>query len=291
MEEIGIMKKSSVRYTHSRGGMVVILLFLSGFAFLMMVPMIYTVCGAFKPSDELFLFPPSIFVKRPTLMNFSSLSALLQESWVPLLRYLYNSLLVTVVGTVGNVLIASMAAYRIAKFKFPGRKLFFNIVVVSLMFSPVVTGIPNYLIMSKLHMIDTLYSLIIPAFASSLGLFLMKQFMEQMVPDVLIEAAQIDGAGEIRIFARIVMPIVKPAWFTLIIFSFKDLWNKSGANFIFSEEIKTLPNAMANIVTGGVSRTGAASAVALIMLIPPVAVFIISQNNVLETMSTSGMKD
>ena len=138
---------------------------------------------------------------------------------------------------------------------------------------------------------DMLYSLIIPACASSLGLFLMKQFMEQMVPDVLIEAAQIDGAGEIRIFARIVMPIVKPAWFTLIIFSFKDLWNKSGANFIFSEEIKTLPNAMANIVTGGVSRTGAASAVALIMLIPPVAVFIISQNNVLETMSTSGMKD
>lgn len=285
------MKRSASHYTHSRAGTVVILLFLSMFAFLMMVPMIYTICGAFKPNDELFLFPPSIFVKNPTMMNFSSLSALLQDSWVPLLRYIYNSAFVTVVGTVGNVLFASLAAYRIAKFDFPGRKLFFNLVVVSLMFSPTVTGIPNYLIMSNLSMIDSLTSLIIPALGTSLGLFLMKQFMEQMVPDVLIEAAQIDGAGEFRIFARIVMPIVKPAWFTLIIFSFKDLWNKNGANYIFSEEIKTLPNALSNIVAGGISRTGAASAVALIMLIPPVLVFIISQNNVLETMSTSGMKD
>lgn len=285
------MKKPYSKYSHSKWGMVSIMIGLTLFAFLMMMPIIYTVCAAFKPADELFLFPPSIFVKNPTTINFSGLSALLQESWIPLSRYIYNSLLVTVVGTFGNVVIASLAAYRVAKFDFPGRKIFFKVVVLSLMFSPVVTSIPNYLIMSKLKMIDTLYSLIIPAFGSSLGLFLMKQFMEQMVPDVLIEAAQIDGAGEFRIFAQIVMPIVKPAWFTLIIFSFKDLWNKSGANFIFSEEIKTLPNAMANIVTGGVSRTGAASAVALYMLIPPVLVFIISQNNVLETMSTSGIKD
>ena len=145
--------------------------------------------------------------------------------------------------------------------------------------------------MTRLHMVDTYWAIIVPACGSSLGLFLMKQFMEQMVPDALIEAAQIDGAGEWCVFSKIVMPVVKPAWLTLIIFSFKDIWNNNGANLIFSENIKPLPSALSNIVAGGVARAGASSAVALILLIPPVLVFIFSQSNVLETMSTSGMKD
>ncbi len=286
------MKRSnSSKYTHSRFGNVVIMLLLTIFAFLMMVPMIYTVCTAFKPNDELFRFPPSIFVQNPTVMNFYSLSSLLKESWVPFSRYLFNSVLISGLGTLGNVVLSSLAAYRVAKFEFPGRKLYFTVVTLSLMFSSAVTSIPNYLIMSKLGLIDTYWSIIIPACGSSLGLFLMKQFMEQMVPDALIEAAQIDGAGEWRIFSQIVMPVVKPAWLTLIIFSFKDIWNNTGANLIFTESIKPLPSALGNIVAGGVARAGSAAAVALIMLIPPVAVFIYSQNNVLETMSTSGMKD
>ena len=286
------MKRSnSSKYTHSALGNIVIMVLLTLFAFLMMVPMIYTVCTAFKPNDELFRFPPSIFVQNPTVMNFYSLSSLLKESWVPFSRYLFNSVLISGVGTLGNVVFASLAAYRIAKFDFPGKKLYFSVVTMSLMFSTAVTAIPNYLIMSKLNMIDTYWAIIIPACGSSLGLFLMKQFMEQMVPDALIEAAQIDGAGEWCVFSKIVMPVVKPAWFTLIIFSFKDIWNSTGANLIFSQDIKPLPNALGNIVAGGISRAGSAAAVALIMLIPPVAVFIFSQNNVLETMSTSGMKD
>ena len=206
-------------------------------------------------------------------------------------RYLFNSVLISGLGTLGNVIFSSLAAYRIAKFEFPGRKLYFSIVTMSLMFSSAVTSIANFLIMSRLNMIDTYWAIIVPACGSSLGLFLMKQFMEQMVPDALIEAAQIDGAGEWMIFSRIVMPVVKPAWFTLIIFCFKDIWNSTGSNLIFYENIKPLPSALGNIVAGGISRAGSAAAVSLIMLIPPVAVFIFSQNNVLETMSTSGMKD
>lgn len=286
------MKRSnSSKYTHSTFGNVIIMLFLTVFAFLMMVPMIYTVCTAFKPSDELFKFPPSIFVTNPTIMNFYSLSSLLKESWVPFSRYIFNSVFISGVGTVGNVILSSLAAYRIAKFDFPGKKVYFQIVTMSLMFSAAVTAIPNFIIMTRLHMVDTYWAIIIPACGSSLGLFLMKQFMEQMVPDALIEAAQIDGASEWCIFSKIVMPVVKPAWLTLIIFSFKDIWNNNGANLIFSENIKPLPSALSNIVAGGVARAGASAAVALILLIPPVLVFIFSQSNVLETMSTSGMKD
>lgn len=284
-------RSNSSKYTHSAFGNAVIMLFLTVFTFVMMVPMIYTICTAFKPNDELFRFPPSIFVQNPTVMNFYSLSSLLRESWVPFSRYLFNSVLISGLGTLGNVIFSSLAAYRIAKFEFPGRKLYFSIVTMSLMFSSAVTSIANFLIMSRLNMIDTYWAIIVPACGSSLGLFLMKQFMEQMVPDALIEAAQIDGAGEWMIFSRIVMPVVKPAWFTLIIFCFKDIWNSTGSNLIFYENIKPLPSALGNIVAGGISRAGSAAAVSLIMLIPPVAVFIFSQNNVLETMSTSGMKD
>lgn len=286
------MKRSnSSKYTHSAFGNIIIMLFLTVFAFLMMVPMIYTVCTAFKPSDELFKFPPSIFVTNPTIMNFYSLSSLLKESWVPFSRYIFNSVFISGVGTAGNVILSSLAAYRIAKFDFPGKKMYFQIVTMSLMFSAAVTAIPNFIIMTRLHMVDTYWAIIVPACGSSLGLFLMKQFMEQMVPDALIEAAQIDGASEWCIFSKIVMPVVKPAWLTLIIFSFKDIWNNNGANLIFSENIKPLPSALSNIVAGGVARAGASAAVALILLIPPVLVFIFSQSNVLETMSTSGMKD
>lgn len=284
-------KPFSRKFTHSAWGNFLNFLLLLLVALVMVIPMVFTISNAFKPMDEQFLFPPSLFVKNPTLMNFLSVSSLMRESWVPFTRYVFNSVFVTLVGTVGHVLISSLAAYRIAKFQFPLKNVFFNIVVFSLMFSGAVTSIPNYLIMSEIGLIDTLGSIIIPAFAAPLGLFLMKQFMEQMVPDVLIEAAQIDGASGMRIFLRIAMPIVKPAWFTLVIFSFRDLWNSTGGTFIFTEELKTLPYALSNIMAGGISRTGASAAVALIMVIPPVVVFILSQSQVIETMSTSGIKD
>ena len=284
-------KLSSRRFTHSRVEDVISFLFLSIMGIFMAMPMVYTICSAFKPMDELFLFPPTFFVKNPTLINFKNLSILMRESWVPFSRYIFNSVFITILGTVGHVVVASLAAFRIAKYEFPGRKILFEIVVMALMFSGAVTAIPNYLIMSEIGLVDTYWAIVVPAIGGSLGLFLMKQFMEQMIPSVLIEAAHIDGASEWTIFYRIVMPVVKPAWLTLIIFSFRDLWNATGGNFIFTEELKPLPYALQSIVLGGISRTGAASAVSLVMIIPPVLVFVLSQSNVIETMATSGMKD
>jgi len=281
----------SQKFSHSHGGNLVNFLILVIIAVFMVIPFLFTIGNAFKPLDEQFVYPPTIFPKVPTFQNFLSVSSLMRESWVPFSRYLFNSVFITVVGTFFNVIVSSLGAYAVAKFEFPGRKLFFEIVVISLLFNSSVTAIPNYLIMSRLNMIDSLLAIILPAIGSSLGFFLMKQFMEQMIPDAMIEAAQIDGANGWKIFMKIVMPMVKPAWFTLIIFSFQNLWNNTGGSFIFTENLKTLPNALSNIVAGGVARTGSAAAVALIMVIPPVVVFIISQSNVIETMGSSGLKE
>ena len=167
----------------------------------------------------------------------------------------------------------------------------FKIIVITLMFNGTVTAIPNFMVMTWLRLLDNYASLILPAFGSTLGLYLMKQFMEQMVNDSLLEAARIDGAGEWKIFWHLVMPLVKPAWLTLIIFSFKDLWNIGGTVYIHTEELKTFNYAMSQILSGGIARAGVGSAAAVIMMVVPVAVFIMSQSNVVETMGASGMKE
>ena len=192
--------------------------------------------------------------------------------------------------TVGCVLVTSMAAFVLAKYRFPGSQMLFKIVVVSLMFSGYVTQIPNYLIMAKLGWVDTFLAVIIPAMAMPMGLFLIKQYVES-VPDVLIEAATIDGAGLGHIYWKIIMPMCKPAWVTVIIFSVQSLWNSKATHYIFSEELKTLPYALQQILKGGVSRTGVASAVTVIMMIVPICTFILSQRQVMETMASSGIKD
>ena len=257
----------------------------------MALPLVFLVSSAFKPIDELFLFPPKFFPERPTLTNFQDLSSLLGDSWLPFSRYVFNSLFVTVIGTVCNVLFSSMAAYVLSKFKFPGSKVLFQVVVLSLLFSSVVTTIPNYIIMTKLHMVNTMWALILPLIPSSLGLFLMKKFMDQMVPYTLLEAARLDGAGENRIFFQICLPLVRPAWMTLIIFSFTGIWNTTGGVMIFDEKLKTLPTALNNVVAGGIARTGVSAAIAFILVLPPVVVFLLAQSNVLQTMATSGLKD
>lgn len=168
--------------------------------------------------------------------------------------------------------------------------MIFGIIVTALMFSGQVTAIPNYLIMSKIGWLDHYVAIVVPALAKPLGLFLMKQFMEQ-IPDTLLEAARIDGASEVHTFFRIAMPQVKSAWLTLIIFSFQDLWNAQGANYIYSEELKTLPYALSQIAAGGISRAGATAAVTVIMMIVPIVIFVVSQSNIIETMASSGIKE
>jgi ABC-type glycerol-3-phosphate transport system permease component len=280
------------RLNRSIGVDILLFLMIGGVAAFMAVPLLFVISNAFKPMDEIFVFPPRFFVRNPTLDNFFNLFQLFGDSWIPFSRYVFNTVFVAVVGTAGHVILASAAAYPLAKHQFPGKHMLFASVVLSLMFSPHVTAIPNYMTMSWLGLINNYGSLILPAFGFSLGLYLMKQFMEQ-IPDALLEAAKIDGASEYRIFWSVVMPIVKPAWLTLILFSFQRLWtvNVGAQKFIYSEQLKTMDYAFSQIIQGGIARTGVFAAVSLLMMMVPIGVFIVTQSNVIQTMSTSGMKD
>lgn len=271
-------------------GNIAMFLFLGVVGAFMALPLVYAINAAFKPLDEIFLFPPTLFVRNPTLTNFVDLMTLLGQSWVPFSRYIFNTVFITGMGVVGHVLLASAAAYPLAKMKFPGKTLLFTTVVLALMFAPQVTAIPNYMIMSWIGFVDTYWAVIVPAFAFPLGLYLMKQFMEQ-IPDALIEAAKIDGASEYRIFWTVIMPNVKPAWMTLIILLFQLLWGTDGNGFIYSEELKTLHFATNQIIQGGIARAGVGAAVALILMSVPITLFVFSQSRIIETMATSGMKE
>lgn len=278
------------RVNRSTGGDVGIFIILFIFGVLMVLPMFYAIITSLKPLDELWIFPPRFWVAKPTLKNFADLFSNLSNSWVPFSRYIFNTVFISVVGTFGHVIIASMAAYALSKKRFYGSKVIFKVIVTSLMFSGS-TAIPTFIIMSKFGFIDTYWSIILPAFSSTLGLYLMKQHMESMVKDTIIEAAKIDGAGEMRIFWTIVMPMVKPAWLTLIVFSFQGLWNATGSTYIYTEQLKTLNYAISQIISAGISRAGAGAASVVFMMILPIAVFMFSQSNIVETMSSSGIKE
>lgn len=284
----------SKKVSRSKSGTFVLILLIGIVAIFMALPMVYTISNSLKPRDELFVFPPKLFPTNPTFKNFRDMFTFFSSSNVPFLRYVFNSVLVTVIGTFGHIIISSMAAFVLAKKKFPGRKQIFNLIVFSLMFNTAVTAIPNYVIMSYLGWIDTYASLIVPAFGMSLGLYLMKQFMEQ-IPDALLEAAKIDGANQLNMFFRIVMPNVKSAWLTLLLLSVQNLWPMGESNFIYKEELKTLAYALGQIQGAGttvsIARAGVGAAVSVFMMIVPILIFIFSQSNIIETMSSSGMKD
>jgi len=265
------------------------MLFLILGAAFMVIPMILIISNAFKPLNEQFLFPPRLFVRNPTLKNFHDLMVMMAQSWVPFGRYLLNSLIIVSLGTLGNVFFGSLAAYVISVRKVPGTKLFMNIVVLSLMFSSEVTRIPNYVTIAFLGWIDSLRAIIIPRWSAPLGLYLVSRFIEGMIDRSLIEAAEIDGAHDFRIYWQIVMPNIKPAWLTMIILSFQELWRTQGGNYIYSEQLKTLPYALSQITQGGVARQGVQAAVTLIMMIVPIVVFLINQSKIVDTMGHSGM--
>ena len=283
--------RNKPRINRSLGGNIVIFTFITLLGLFMALPLVYAVGNAFKPLEELWVFPPPLFPQNPTLKNFKDLMYLLQDSWVPISRYFFNTVFITVCATAGQVVFASMCAYAIAKRKAPGMKFMFSVIVLALMFSSSVTAIPNYITMVRLHMLDTYWALIIPAIGSPLGLYLMKQFMETSVPDTLLEAARIDGANELVIFFRMVMLLVKPAWLTLIVFTVQAQWNMGASVFIYTEQLKTLPYAISQIIAGGIARAGVGSAVTVVMMLVPILVFLFSQSNIVKTMSTSGMKE
>ena len=284
-------RKHKVVLARSAGGdagISVILVILGAFMFL---PMVYVVMQSLKPLDELWMYPPRFYVMSPTLKNFKDLFTLMNISWVPFSRYIFNTVLVSVAGTAGHLFLASLAAYALAKIKFPGRDLMFQTVQMSLMFNATVTAITSFILMSALQWLDSYWALIVPAWCSSLGLYLMKQFMDTNVNDSVLESARLDGAKELKIFWIIAMPMVKPAWLTLIIYSFQSLWNAGASMYIYSEQFKSFNYAIGQILAGGIKRAGAGAASQVIMMLVPIIIFVISQSNIIETMGSSGMKD
>ena len=284
-------RKHKVVLARSAGGdagISVILVILGAFMFL---PMVYVVMQSLKPLDELWMYPPRFYVMSPTLKNFKDLFTLMNISWVPFSRYIFNTVLVSVAGTAGHLFLASLAAYALAKIKFPGRDLMFQTVQMSLMFNATVTAITSFILMSALGWLDSYWAIIVPAWCSSLGLYLMKQFMDTNVNDSVLESARLDGAKELKIFWVIAMPMVKPAWLTLIIYSFQGLWNAGASMYIYSEQYKSFNYAIGQILAGGIKRAGAGAASLVVMMLVPIIIFIISQSNIIETMGSSGMKD
>ena len=279
------------RYTRNRAGNVFYFTFLLLAGAFSVLPLIYCVATSFKPLDELLVFPPRFFVYRPTVENFTVLPTLFEKLSVPFSRYLFNSVFIAVVTVVLHIAVASLAAFGLSKSRVKGKTILFMVIQFALLYNGTTLAIPQYIIFSKMHIIDTLWVYILPAIPSSMGVFLMKQYMDSGIPNSLLEAARIDGANAFVMYWRIAMPLTKPAWMTLLLFAFQGIWSVTpSAGTIYSEELKTLPSVMSSI-TAGTARAGAAMAITVIMMIPPITIYFISQSNVMETMSSAGMKE
>jgi len=279
------------RVSRSIGGNVALFSIILLFALFRAPSSVYVLINAFKPVEELFLYPPRFFVVHPTLDNFLALTRILQSTSVHISRYAFNSACVAVLGTASYILIASLAAYPLARHRFAGRGLYSAVIIWAILFRPEVMGIPQYLVVAGLGMIDTHAAILLPALGGTFGVFMMKQFMATL-PEAMMQAARMDGASEYRIFFAIVMPQVRPAWLTLTIFTFQGFWNSAGTgvSYIFSEPMKLLPTALEQISAAGLARAGAGAAIALMMLIPPVAVYLVCQGSIMETMAHTGIK-
>lgn len=256
----------------------------------MLLPIYLTVIMSIKPVEELFIFPPKLYAVRPTLDNFRDMFRDMSSNRVPFSRYVFNSISVTVTVTVLQCIFCSMAAFVLAKCRFPGSKLINSIIVIALLYQSNVIYIMQYIVMSRLHLIDSPLALILPSIASPMGLFLMRQSISQ-IPDSIIEAAKVDGAGLFRICWQIVMPNQKPALMTLIIFAFQAAWNIQSGSLVFREEYKTLPTVVTQAAASGLAKAGVAMAAAVFMLVPPIVIFMLAQRQVIETMAHSGIKE
>lgn len=254
------------------------------------LPLYYSIIQSIKPVEERFIFPPRFYVVNPTGVNYSQLFQLVSDLTVPFSRYLFNSIFISIVSTGVGVLIGAMAAYPFAKKKFPGKNMMWKLIMMTLLFSGGVTGLPAYIIKAKLGLLNTYWVLILPSLASTLHMFLLRQFMLQ-IPDSLLDAAKLDGANDFVIFMNVIMPNVKPAWMTVMVLSFTSIWNTGSAGVIFKEELKLLPTALSQISAGGIARSGASAAASVLLMIPPIVSFVLTQSKMLQTMAHSGIKD
>ncbi len=284
------LKATNRQAGKKHGGTIAIGLFLFILGLFMLLPIYLTIVMSVKPVEELFIFPPQMYTLRPTLDNFSDMFEALRSNRVPFSRYVFNSVAVTVSVTFLQCVFSSMAAFVLAKCKFPFSKFINGLIVTSLLYQNNVIYIMQYIVMSEMGIIDTPLALIFPAVASPMGLFLMRQSIST-IPDSMIEAAKVDGAGLFRICWQIVMPNQKPALMTLIIFAFQGAWNIQAGSVVFQEQYKTLPTVVSQAASSGLARAGVAMAAAVFMLIPPIIVFMLAQKQVIETMAHSGIKD
>lgn len=286
-------KSSARKNSRSFGGNLLMGIFLGLMGFLFFFPVLFMFNNALKPLNEMYMFPPKLFVHNPTFNNFSDLFRILANTLVPFGRYLFNSLFVVAIGSLGHIIIASLCAYPLAKYRFPGSRFVSRLIVYSLMFNGTVTAIPNFITISNLGLIDSYWAIILPTFASTLGLYLMQNFIVQ-VPDSLLEAARIDGASQWRVHFTIVLPIIKPAWVTAFIMVFTSLWSATGDSFIYKENLKSVSYMMSQIAgssTVGVARSGVLAAASVIMFSIPAVTFLLMQTNVINTMASSGIKE
>jgi ABC-type glycerol-3-phosphate transport system permease component len=262
-------------------------------AIFMGLPIVYIFNHAFKPLVELFEWPPRFFVRTPTMDNFIDLFAVTSATGIPMSRYLFNSILITVVTVFASILIGSLAGFALSKLEFRLKKPLMWINNIAIMFVGAAVSIPRYLVIEALGLIDTFWVHIIPGLAIPVGLFLIKQFIDQ-IPKDLIEASRIDGANNLQIYWYVIMPLIKPALATIAIVAFQSVWNNSEVSnlFINDESLKTFAFYMGTLTTTGnaVAGQGMAAAASLIMFIPNLVVFIILQKNVMNTMIHSGIK-
>ena len=288
--DIKKLRASSGPAGRKYGGTAASFVLLTALGLFMVFPIYLTVVMAIKPVEELFVFPPKLYAVRPTLDNFRDMFAAVRQNRVPFSRYVFNSVFVTVSVTAAQCVFESMAAFVLAKCRFPGCRIINGVIVTSLLYQSSVIYIMQYMVMTKLNIIDSPLALILPAAASPMGVFLMRQSISQ-IPDAMLDAAKVDGAGLFRICWQIVIPNQKPALMTLMIFAFQAAWNIQGGGVIFREQFKTLPAAVAQVSSSGMARAGVAMAASVFMLVPPVIVFILAQRYVIETMAHSGIKE
>jgi ABC-type glycerol-3-phosphate transport system permease component len=260
----------------------------------MMLPIVFIISHAFKPIDELFAFPPRFFVQKPVLDNFRDLFFTTSTSGIPFSRFIFNSLLVTISVMILSLAISALAAYAMSKMKFKLSKLMFEVNTLALMFVPIAVQIPRYLVVDQTGILDTYSAHILPLLAMPIGLFLLKQFIDQ-VPDELKEAAIIDGASEFTVFRKVMVPIIKPALATVAILAFQAVWNnvETSNYYVNDESLKTLSFFMSTIVSSSgntVAGQGMSAAASLIMFIPNLIIFVLLQSKVMNTMAHSGLK-
>ena len=258
----------------------------------MLLPIIFIIVHAFKPISELLEYPPKFYVINPTFDNFKNLFRQTTNSSIPFSRYLFNSILVTLIGVIVTLFVTSLTAFSLSKLRFKGKRTIFKVNEMAMMFVGSALVIPRYLVISSLGITDTIFAHIIPLLALPVGLFLVKQFIDQL-PNELIEAARLDGATDFQVFRKVIFPLIKPALATVAILSFQAFWNnvETSSIFVNDEGHRTLAFFLSTLTTNSsVAGQGMAAAASLIIFLPNLIFFIIVQSKVMDTMAHSGIK-